>query len=130
VRGNSAASLQLVRYVINGVVATGVHFGVLTLNLKVLGMTSAGLANLIAAIAGSTSNFLGSRYFVFSAGYRPLFQQATKFVLLYATIASLHGLVLFGWTDVMRFDYRIGFVLATGLQFVLTYWGNNRWVFR
>jgi len=41
----------------------------------------------------------------------------------------LHGLVLFGWTDVMGFDYRVGFVLASGIQVALTYVGNKHLVF-
>lgn len=121
---------QLFRFVINGLLATAVHFGVLTLNIEVLGVMSAGLANAIAAIAGTTFSFLGSRYFVFSAKDGALFPQASKFALLYASMATLHGSVLYGWTDVMRLDYRLGFVLATALQFVLSYWGNQRWVFR
>ena len=41
--------LQVARYIANGLLATAVHFSVLQINLKLLGMTSAGLANFIAA---------------------------------------------------------------------------------
>jgi hypothetical protein len=53
-----------------------------------------------------------------------------RFGLLYASIALLHGLVLWWWTDVNRLDFRIGFLLATGLQVVLSFWGNKVLVFR
>ena len=38
------------RYVVNGLVATAVHFAVLTFNLKVLAFASAGLANLSVVV--------------------------------------------------------------------------------
>jgi putative flippase GtrA len=120
---------ELVRYVINGLAATGVHYGMLTFNLKVLGITSAGLANLLAAVFGITASFLGSRYFVFRDVSGPVLTQATKFGGLYAVIALFHGVVLLCWTDWLGFDYRIGFVLATLLQMSLSYVGNKRLVF-
>ena len=40
------------RYVVNGVVATLVHYGVLVLLLQVAGVSSAGLASLAAAAGG------------------------------------------------------------------------------
>ena len=39
---------EIVRYVLNGLVATAVHFAVLAFNLHVLVFPSAGLANLVA----------------------------------------------------------------------------------
>ena len=59
----------------------------------------------------------------------PVARQASRFVLLYALLALLHGLVLYLWTDRLGFDYRIGFLLATGMQLVLSYLGNKIMVF-
>lgn len=120
---------ELVRYVINGVVATAVHYGVLSFNLKVLGFSSAGLANFVAATFGITTSFLGSRYFVFRKTDVAILLQALKFSGLYGAIAILHGLVLLLWTDWMGFDYRIGFLIATTIQMSLSYLGNKRLVF-
>lgn len=120
---------QLIRYVINGLAATVVHFSVLTFNLNVLGIKSAGVANLLAAVVGISISFLGSRYYVFRKTDAFIFHQAGKFILLYAMIASLHGLILFGWSDIWHLDYRIGFLIATCLQVSLSYWGNKTMVF-
>ena len=114
----------------NGLVATGVHFSVLTLNIEVYDMQSAGLANLIAAIFGITASFLGSRYFVFKKHQDSMFGQAVMFGILYSSIACLHGAVLYGWTDVYKLDYRVGFIIATALQIVLSYSGNKILVFK
>jgi putative flippase GtrA len=42
----------------------------------------------------------------------------------------MHGLVLGLITDIGGLDYRIGFILATGLQVALSYSGNQRFVFK
>jgi len=120
---------QLTRYVINGVVATAVHYSILTFNLNVLGMQSAGVANLLAAVIGISTSFIGSRYYVFRKTDALIIHQAGKFLLLYAMIACLHGLILFIWTDIWHFDFRIGFLIATGMQVSLSYFGNKILVF-
>ena len=121
---------EIARYVLNGLLATAVHYGVLTLNLQYVEMPSAGLANLFAAVFGISCSFLGNRYFVFRKHEGSLFGQARSFLLLYGLIACLHGLVLFSWTDVCGFDYRSGFVIATALQVLLSYMGNKQLVFK
>jgi putative flippase GtrA len=121
---------EIVRYIINGVVATAVHYAVLLFNLHALNFNSAGLANLVAAIFGITTSFLGSRYFVFCKVDEPITAQAIKFSGLYGVIALLHGLVLFTWTDWLGLDYRIGFLIATVLQVSLSYIGNKFLVFK
>ena len=92
-------------------------------------MSSAGMANLIASIFGITFSFIGNRYFVFNESDGSLLKQVIRFSSLYGTIAILHGLVLLLWTDWFRFDYRIGFLIATALQVSLSYVGNKKMVF-
>ena len=121
---------QSVRYIVNGLLATGVHFLVLTFNLKVLGWTSAGLSNLVAALFGITSSFMGSRYFVFQGSREPLLKQIYRFLLLYAAIAGLHTFVMHVWVDVYVLNYIAGFVVATVMQVVFSYWGNKVLVFK
>jgi putative flippase GtrA len=123
-------SHTLVRYVLNGLFATTVHFLVLTLLIEGLQMASAGAANFIAAGFGITASFLGNRFFVFAYARGPLAYLAVRFLLLYAGIAVVHGLTLALWTDWLALDYRIGFLLATFLQFALSYSGNRWLVFR
>ena len=121
---------QSVRYLINGLAATAVHFAVLTFNLTVLGWRSAGIANLVAAVFGITASFLGSRYFVFQGSREPLFNQVYRFIFLYATIALLHGALMYVWADHYHLNYIAGFVVATGMQVLCSYWGNKRMVFK
>ena len=120
---------EALRYAINGVIATTVHYAALLFNMDVLLMPSAGVANLCAAVAGITASFLGSRYFVFRNHAGGVLHQAAKFGLLFGAIALIHGFCLYLWTDLAGFDYRIGFLFALVLQVVFSYWGNKRLVF-
>lgn len=121
---------QPVRYIANGLFATGVHFLVLTFNLKVLGWSSAGLANLVAAAFGILTSFIGSRYFVFQGSQEPLLKQVYRFMILYAGIAALHGALMYVWADVYALNYIAGFVVATVMQVLFSYWGNKVMVFK
>ena len=121
---------QSVRYLINGLAATAVHFAVLTFNLTVLGWRSAGISNLVAAIFGIAASFLGSRYFVFQGSTESLFKQVYRFIFLYAAIALLHGALMYVWADHYNLNYIVGFVVATGMQVLCSYWGNKRMVFK
>lgn len=121
---------QFVRYVVNGLVATAIHFCVLKFNLEVVGMRSAGIANGIAAIFGIAVSFAGNRWFVFAGSERKIVRQGALFLLAYACIAVLHALVLYVWTDRVGWDYRVGFVAATCMQMSLSFVINKFVVFK
>lgn len=120
---------QLVRYIVNGLVATAVHYGVLRAGLEVVHLPSAGLANFIAAVFGIAVSFAGSRYYVFRRADAPVLRQASRFVALYAAIACVHAVILFVWTDLWGFDYTQGFGIALVVQVVGSYFGNRYLVF-
>jgi putative flippase GtrA len=123
-------TLEITRYAINGVIATAVHYGVLTANIIFWDFQSAGVANLIAAIVGVTVSFFGSRYFVYKKTTESIFHQALKFAGLYGTIAIFHGVFLWIWTDWQGFGYQIGFLIATCMQISMSYFGNKFLVFK
>ena len=120
---------MLTRYLLNGVTATAIHFMVLWFNLRIVGLTSAGVASSVAAIFGITASFLGSRYYVFRAAHLPIHRQAWKFALLYGALALMHGLALYFWSDRAHLDFRLGFLLATAIQMACSYFGNKSLVF-
>ena len=126
---DSLKQIEVVRYAVNGLLATAVHYSVLQINLTVLGMTSVGLANFVAAFFGILMSYIGSRLFVFRSQKQQILKQLTKFGGLYILCALLHGLLLYAWSDLQRWDYRVGFLLATAVQFVISFWGNKTLVF-
>jgi putative flippase GtrA len=125
----SSTWAEVLRYFVNGVVGTVVHFTALVTCIELVGMPSAGLANLVASLFGIAASFIGNRYFVFRSHTARLKSQAARFVFLYAAIASLHAGLLFVWSDLWGLDYRIGFLLALATQVVLGFWGNKTLVF-
>jgi len=120
---------ELVRYVINGLVATAVHYGVLSVCMENLNLGSAGFSNLLASTVGIVCSFLGNRYFVFRCYDQAIFNQAIKFAGLYVSIALLNGFILFLWTDQFGNNYKIGFLLSLILQVVLSYFFSKKYVF-
>jgi len=121
---------QLIRYGINGLVATAIHYGVLRFNIEVLQFPSAGVANSVAAVFGITASFIGSRYFVFRGSRRHVMHQGFLFLVTYGCIAVLHGLVMFVWADVYGLNYSVGFVIATAMQMACSFVANKFMVFR
>ncbi len=125
----SESRKEFLRYLVNGVCATVVHFGVLSFLFQVLKLPSAGMANFLAALVGITVSFLGSRYFVFRNHTAGLGAQLWRFVAFYALFALIHAGVLYVWSDLMGFDFRLGFLLATGLQVLMSFSANKLLVF-
>lgn len=121
---------QSVRYIVNGLLATIVHFAALTFNLKILNWSSAGLSNLVAAFFGIAASFLGSRYYVFQGSGESLFHQAVRFIFLYLAIALLHGTLMHVWVDMYAQNYILGFLIATAMQMMFSFWGNKLLVFK
>lgn len=121
--------IEALRYVVNGLVATAVHFAVLVTCIELIGVTSAGLASLVASLFGIAVSFAGNRYYVFRSHTERLTSQAARFVTLYAAIATLHAGLLFVWTDLWGLDYRIGFLVALVTQVILGFWGNKSLIF-
>lgn len=121
---------QVVRYLINGVVATIVNFGALSLFIGFLPQGMAWFASALASCLGITVSFLGSRYFVFPGALGDVAIQAGKFIGVYGATACLHALVLFIWTDCWLLPWKIGFILATVLQVAISYLSNKYFVFK
>ena len=118
----------VLRFAVNGIVATAVHFAVLSFLIEIVHFASAGLANGIAALFGITASYLGNRMFVFRST-APTKQTLPRFVLIYALVAGWHVLALTIWTDMLHLPYQAGYVLATAASMTLTFLGSRWFVF-
>jgi putative flippase GtrA len=127
---SSNKMLEGIRYIINGLFATAVHYGVLTFNITFLKFESAGIANFVAALFGITISYIGNRVYVFRSRTHAIFSEMLRFLVLYLVIALCHGVVLSAWTDWQGWDYRWGFLAATCMQVCLSYCGNKILVFK
>jgi putative flippase GtrA len=123
-------ALELMRYGVNGLVATAVHYLVLFIGIELIQFSSVGLTNLMASTVGITASFIGNRYFVFQCTGETIATQLTKFAGLYVAIAIIHGFVLFIWSDHYGLNYNYGFVIAVIIQFSLGYLGLKMLIFK
>lgn len=121
--------MQIVRYGLNGIFATFIHYLVLCVCIDLLHFYKAGVANLVASSFGITASFIGNKYYVFREINAQIYKQATTFVALYICIALLHGLTLYVWSDVLLLSYHIGFLIAVCIQFALGYYASKYYVF-
>jgi putative flippase GtrA len=121
---------QFARFVINGLVASGVYFSILSLCIELLQFRSAAVAAVVASAIGIVVSYLGNRHFVFGSSDQPMRGQFFRFIALYGVVAAIHSGVLLVWSDYLGLDYRIGFLIATALQIAVTFVGNKRLVFR
>lgn len=121
---------MIFRYFINGLFATFLHYLVLYINIEILLMQFAAIANLVASIFGISFSFLGNKFFVFKDNKPKIANQFFTFTFLYLSIAIIHGVTMFLWADTYDNDYRIGFIIASIIQFTLSYLGNKFIVFK
>jgi len=121
---------RFARFVVNGLLATAIHFGALTFLVEVVQLQSKGIANIFAALAGIAASFIGNRLFVFPDSNDSVGRQLSRFVALYMALAMLNGLLMGLWSDVLDYDYRLGFVLVSCVQLVASFLGNRILVFK
>ena len=79
IRISDIGQFMTVRYIINGLFATSIHYIALTINIEIYDMKSAGIANFIAALFGISISFLGNRYYVFRSRNKPFVNQSIMF---------------------------------------------------
>ena len=121
---------QPARFALNGLAATAIHFVLLAFFLHVLHLSSAGVANVLAALGGTTASFFGSRHYVFRARSESILIQVRRFWVLYLALSLMQGIVLFLWSDLAGLDYRAGFLIGVVIQAISAYYGGRHWVFR
>lgn len=121
---------QIIRFGVNGLGATAIHYGIFAMCIVFLHFSSAGMANFVASFFGITASFIGNRYFVFPTKAGDFNAQLTKFATLYGAIALFHGLMLFVWTDVFHLNYNFGFIIALIFQFIVGYIFSKYIIFR
>lgn len=126
---NSDRLYEIMRYIVNGILATAVHYGIFLFSLSFITPFSAGISNFIASFVGIMISFMGNRYFVFCSWNAPLGPQFIRFSALYFGIAVVNGMTLTIWTDFWGLDKSIGFLVALIIQVVLSYLGGKRLVF-
>jgi len=121
---------EAILFILNGGIATAVHFTVLILLIEKLDVQSLVHANIVAGVAGVSYSFLGNKYFVFNFPRGNIYYQASKFILIYICIIFFHTLILNISTNVYGLDYRASFVIASLIIIIISFLSNKFMVFR
>ena len=119
----------LTLFALNGIVATLCHFATLTVLIETFRVPSVGASNALASVVGITVSYCGNRLAVFRSR-APVMRSLGRFLALYASLAVFHGMALYMWSDVAQLPYGIGFLIATAIATLLSYFGNRFYVFR
>jgi len=117
-------------FLINGLIATIIHYAVLYYMVEIVYINSAGVSSLVSSLFASIISFIGNKYIVFRIHYDPAIIQATRFTALYLIMALFHGIFLHSWTDLLGLNYRFGFLLAVAVQIGVGFFGNKYFVFK
>jgi len=118
---------QFVRYVINGVVATAVHYAILRIGLEVSHLHQPAWQISRQPCSGSRCPLQEA---VISCSARRASRSCCKQASLPRFMApSSACIMLFVWTDLWGLDYSLGFALAVIVQVFGSYFGNRYLVF-
>ncbi|MDA9086240.1 GtrA family protein [Methylophilaceae bacterium] len=119
---------SLLRFVINGFFATGVHYLVMLFVIKILNISLYSFAYAIAFIIAVTVSFWGNKIFVFKNKENKKYQ-FIKFFFLYIVILNFTSGVMWLISDYWNYHYNIGFMVAISIQFVCGYLGSRYFIF-
>ncbi len=117
-----------IKFLINGGVSTVIHYSALIFIVEIISISFV-IANILAGILGTTCSFIGNKYFVFKSHEESVSYQAVKFLILYGFLIAVHTLILFSLTNMIGFDYRVSFVLASIILAIVSFLLNNSIVF-
>ena len=116
---------SIVRFTINGLVATGVHYLVMVFAIHV---TWYSLAYASAFLFAVVTSFWGNKRFVFKSRQVQGFQ-FVKFVVLYLGLLVMTSLTMWVVSDYGGLHYNVGFIIAVTLQFIGGYLGSRYLIF-
>ena len=121
---------QFFIFIINGLMATFVHFLLLVIFIEVFNMENIVVANISAGLLAIMFSFIGNRHFVFKSKTADLYSQIIKFLILYLIILFLHTLLMALLTVNIGLDYRISFVLVSAIMAITSFFMNKLIVFK
>ena len=117
---------QLGLFVINGMVATVLHYAVFFLCLSLLAVQSPGLCFFVGSILGTVASFLGNRFVVFATNEGKVLPQFAKFVLTYMAISLCVSFIVDRCsteTDLSSpIIFLIGVAIQVSLSFLISKW--------
>ena len=85
---------EFMKFTINGIIATFIHYTVLNFNLTIIELESAGIANFIASFFGIITSFVGNKYYVFKTDKKNKFCNIQFIQLLFYIVKHTYKKVI------------------------------------
>ena len=120
---------QLVRFLIVGCSAVGVHWTVVAALVPTFAMHPL-LANPLASITAFQVSYWGHRLFTFQARNLRHRQTLPRFIVVACTSFSINETLYFLLLHYTNLDYRIALFLVLGAVASLTFILSRQWAFR
>jgi putative flippase GtrA len=115
------------RFVVVGVIATGVHYLVLVLVVELVHW-SAVRGSGLGFCTGAVVNYLLNRRFTFRSEV-PHVTAVSRFVVVMGGAFTLNQLLMWTFTHWLGWPYLVGQVLTTGVTLFWNFVGNALWSF-
>lgn len=122
---------RIVRFIIVGGTATGVHAGTVILLVDGLRLTTPTLATIIGTVFGVAASYLGNWAWTFdAAGDHRHAHYLPRFVLAYSLTMGMNGGIMYVLQDLLGVYYLIPLALALSISPFINFFLNQRLVFR
>lgn len=102
---------QKIKFIISGVVSTLIHFLFLLIGVEIIKISLISISNLFASFFGLSSSFILNRYFVFRKFNKDILITYIQFMFANTLTIIVTSLLFLLWSDILGWDYRIGFLL-------------------
>ena len=122
---------QFIKFCLVGGIAALINFSVLYLLVEFLSVWYVA-ANFSGGVVSAIFNFISNKFWTFrnKEKGKVFYHQGIKFVIVISCGVFLNTFLVYLITEFLKFDYRISWIIATG---IVTFWnfGFNRfWTFR
>lgn len=121
---------QLTKFCLVGATAAIINFSTLFFLVEFFGVWYVA-ANFCGGVISAIFNFISNKFWTFRNNERGtvFYKQGVKFTIVISSGVIVNTLLIYLITEYLNFDYRISWVIATG---IVTFWnfGFNRfWTF-
>lgn len=132
---NLKKNQRFLKFILNGLVATFVHYVAMLLISNYL-IPVYSVAYGLASIIGILTSFLGNKFIVFThlvpfnKKNKRTFVQLKDFIMLYFLIMLFCSFLMGILSDLLKINYNLCFIIAVGVQTLLSFYGNKHYVFK
>jgi putative flippase GtrA len=121
--------MRKIKYFVNGLIASTVHFLIFYLLYKILKIESAFISYLLASIIGIYISYFGNNKFVFNGVRNFKVAKFLKYIILQLILLLISTSLIWILIDINEINYIISFLFALIIQFFIGYYISKNYIF-